>query len=56
MRSSFPIVTTNLALSDLVQVFGDEKLATALLNGLGHHTHILTTKGQSLRTRGRTTT
>ena len=45
------IVTTNLAFSGWVQVFGDEKLTTALLDRLGHHAHILTPKGQSYRTR-----
>ncbi|MCY3587821.1 MAG: IS21-like element helper ATPase IstB [Chloroflexi bacterium] len=49
------IVTTNLSFSEWVQVFGDEKLTTALLDRLGHHAHILTTKGQSYRTRRRTT-
>lgn len=47
------IVTTNLAFSEWVQVFGDEKLTTALLDRLGHHAHILTTKGESYRTRKR---
>jgi DNA replication protein DnaC len=47
------IVTTNLAFSEWVQVFGDEKLTTALLDRLGHHAHILTTKGTSYRTRKR---
>ena len=36
-----------------VQVFGDEKLTTALLDRLGHHAHVLTTKGSSYRTRKR---
>jgi DNA replication protein DnaC len=47
------IVTTNLAFSEWVQVFGNEKLTTALLDRLGHHAHILTTKGDSYRTRKR---
>ena len=33
------------------QVFGDEKLTTALLDRLGHRSHILTTKGSSYRTK-----
>jgi len=47
------LITTNLAFSEWVQVFGDEKLTTALLDRLGHHGHILTTRGQSYRTRRR---
>jgi DNA replication protein DnaC len=47
------IVTTNLAFSQWVQVFGDEKLTTALLDRLGHHAHIITTRGTSYRTRKR---
>lgn len=50
-RSTF--VTTNLAFSEWVQVFGDEKLTTALLDRLAHHAHILTTKGKSYRTGNR---
>lgn len=47
------LVTSNLAFSEWVQVFGNEKLTTALLDRLSHHAHILTTKGSSYRTRTR---
>jgi DNA replication protein DnaC len=47
------VVTTNLAFSEWVQVFVDEKLTTALLDRLGHHAHVLTTKGSSYRTHKR---
>ena len=47
------MVTTNLAFSEWVEVFGDEKMTTALLDRLGHHAHILTTQGVSYRTRKR---
>jgi len=45
------LITTNLAFSEWVQVFGDAKLTTALLDRLGHHSHILTTRGISYRSR-----
>jgi DNA replication protein DnaC len=47
------IVTTNLAFSEWVQVFSDEKLTTALLDRLAGRAHVLTTKGKSYRTRKR---
>jgi DNA replication protein DnaC len=47
------LVTTNLAFSEWVQVFGSEKLTTALLDRLAHHAHILTTRGESYRSRRR---
>jgi DNA replication protein DnaC len=47
------MVTTNLSFGEWVQVFGDEKLTTALLDRLGHHAHVLTTTGSSYRTRKR---
>ena len=46
------MITTNLAFSEWVQVFGDEKLTVALLDRLCEHSEILVTKGQSYRTRG----
>ena len=45
------VVTTNLAFSEWVQVFGDEKLTNTLLDRLGHHAHMLTPKDESARTR-----
>jgi DNA replication protein DnaC len=47
------MITTNLSFGEWVQVFGDEKLTTALLDRLGHHAHVLTTQGSSYRTRKR---
>ncbi len=52
MRST--MITTNLAFGEWVQIFGDEKLTTALLDRLGgHNAHILTTHGEAYRTRKR---
>ena len=45
------VITTNLAFSEWVKVFGDEKMTLALLDRLGQRAHILTTKGRSYRTR-----
>ena len=47
------MVTTNLAFSEWVQVFNDEKLTVALLDRLTQGAHILTTKGSSYRSRKR---
>jgi DNA replication protein DnaC len=55
-ESRSTIVTTNLTFGEWVQVFGDEKLTTALLDRLTHHAHILTTRGNSYRTSKRTPT
>ena len=51
------LVTTNLAFSEWVKVFGgDEKLTTALLDRLAHHATVIATKGKSYRMRKRGTT
>jgi DNA replication protein DnaC len=38
------MITTDLSFAEWVQVYGDEKLTTALLDRLGHHAHVLTTR------------
>jgi DNA replication protein DnaC len=47
------VITTNLAFSEWVQVLGDEKLTTALLDRLASKAHIITTQGASYRTKNR---
>jgi DNA replication protein DnaC len=48
------VVTTNLSFAEWPRVLGgDEKLATALLDRLGHHAVVITTKGKSYRMRKR---
>ena len=47
------IVTTNLHFADWGQIFGDERLAAALLDRLTHRAHILEFIGESYRFRER---
>lgn len=48
------VVTTNLAFAEWPKVFGgDEKLTTALLDRLGEHATVVTTRGKSYRMRRR---
>ena len=45
------MVTTNLPFSEWPQVFGDERLAGALIDRLTHHVHVVEIQGESYRLR-----
>lgn len=45
------LVTSNLTTSEWDNVFGDPVVATALLDRLLHHSHVVTIRGDSYRLR-----
>jgi DNA replication protein DnaC len=47
------IITSNKAFSEMGQVFADEVLATAILDRLLHHCHVISVNGPSWRLKGR---
>ena len=48
-ESASLIVTTNLPFSEWPQVFGDERMAGALLDRLTHRVHVMEIQGESYR-------
>ena len=45
------LITSNRAIGEWGEVFGDGVVATAILDRLLHHSHILTIRGDSYRLR-----
>ena len=45
------MLTSNRAVSEWGEVFGDAVMATAILDRLLHHSHVVTIKGESYRLR-----
>ena len=45
------LLTTNRSVEEWGEVFGDAVLATAILDRLLHHSHVLTIHGESYRLR-----
>ncbi len=45
----FHIMTSNKSFADWGEVFGDPVIATAILNRLLHHSHVVNIRGESYR-------